>query len=147
MLGDRLLIGRCISNVASRGSPNSPKREEWFLFLLIASALLLIVHSQAYGATSIPGTDASGQLQAAGTLLRLVDSVLFSWGARIFAGICIISAGWNLKEQRFAMAILCVVAAVILGTAPTWVKNIFAIGGGDDIFSQYVTQSSGAMDA
>ena len=80
------------------------------------------------------------KLEAAGTLLRIIDSVLFSWGARIFAGLCVMSAGWNLKEQRMGIAILCIVAAIVLGTAPTWVKNIFDIGGGGGIFSQSISQ-------
>ena len=91
--------------------------------------------SVAQAATHIPGADASDKLEAAGTLLRIVDSVLFSWGARIFAGLCVMSAGWNLKEQRFGIAVLCIVAAIVLGTAPTWVKNIFDIGGGGGLFS------------
>lgn len=84
--------------------------------------------------TKIPGTDASGQLEAAGTLLKIIDTGLFKWGARIFAGICIMSAGWSLKEQRFGIAIICVIGAIIFGTAPTWVKNIFSIGGGEGVF-------------
>lgn len=130
MLGERLL--HCGSMIQS---PNPRKREEWFLFVLIISVLIWIFHAQAHGATRIPGADASDKLEAAGTLLRIVDSVLFSWGARIFAGLCVMSAGWNLKEQRFGIAVLCIVAAIVLGTAPTWVKNIFDIGGGGGIFS------------
>ena len=122
-------------------APNPRRREEWFLFLLITALLLWLVHSQALGATSrIPGSDASDKLEAAGTLLRIIDSVLFSLGARIFAGLCVMSAGWNLKEQRMGIAILCIVAAIVLGTAPTWVKNIFDIGGGGGIFSQSISQ-------
>jgi hypothetical protein len=71
----------------------------------------------------LPGSDASDKLEAAGTLLRLLDTALFKWGARIFAGICIMSAAWSLKEQRFGVAIICIVGALIFGTAPTWVKN------------------------
>ncbi|MGE0631481.1 MAG: hypothetical protein AB7O96_03675 [Pseudobdellovibrionaceae bacterium] len=135
MLVERLLIcGSLIRGTAIK-SPNPQKREEWFLFLIITALLIWVAHAQAYGATHIPGQDASDKLEAAGTLLRIVDSVLFSWGARIFAGLCVMSAGWNLKEQRFGIAILCIVAAIVLGTAPTWVKNIFDIGGGGGIFS------------
>lgn len=78
----------------------------------------------------LPGTDNFGKLEAAGSLLRLVDSFLFTFGARILAGMAVLSAGWNLKEQRFAMAILSIFAAIIIGSAPMWVKNIFEIGGG-----------------
>ncbi len=84
---------------------------------------------------SLPGSDASDKLEAAGTLLRLIDTALFKWGARIFAGICVMSAAWSLKEQRFGIAIVCIVGALIFGTAPKWVKNIFAVGSGDSIFS------------
>lgn len=135
MLGERLLLCGSVIHGSAVQSPNPRKREEWFLFVLIISVLLWIFHAQAQGATRIPGADASDKLEAAGTLLRIVDSVLFSWGARIFAGLCVMSAGWNLKEQRFGIAVLCIVAAIVLGTAPTWVKNIFDIGGGGGIFS------------
>ena len=103
----------------------------WFLILL----LLLIIVSVAYAGPRIPGVDASDQLEAAGTVLRIVDTALFKWGARLFAGISILSAGYNLKEQRFGVAIICIIAAIILGTAPIWVENIFSIGGGNGIFN------------
>lgn len=90
--------------------------------------------SECFAQASLPGSDASDKLEAAGTLLRLLDTALFKWGARIFAGICIMSAAWSLKEQRFGIAIICIVGALIFGTAPTWVKNIFSIGAGDSIF-------------
>jgi hypothetical protein len=136
MLGERLLLCGSLIHGSNLKSPNPRQREEWFLFLLITMLLLWFAHAQAFGATvRIPGQDASDKLEAAGTLLRIVDSVLFSWGARIFAGLCVMSAGWNLKEQRFGIAVLCIVAAIVLGTAPTWVKNIFDIGGGGGIFS------------
>lgn len=135
MLGERLLLCGSMVKVSNARAPNPQKNEEWFLFILTICLLFWIFYAQAYGATRIPGTDASDKLEAAGTLLRVVDSVLFSWGARIFSGICVMSAGWNLKEQRFGIAVLCVVAAIVLGTAPTWVKNIFDIGGGGGVFS------------
>ena len=78
----------------------------------------------------LPGTDESSKLEAAGTLLRILDTALFTWGARVFAGVCILSAGWALKEQRYPIAFLCVLASIVIGTVPLWVKNIFAIGGG-----------------
>lgn len=132
MLVNQLLLSGAIS------APRSfcPKRnEDWFLILIFILGCMFLLHSEAYASSRIPGADASDKLEAAGTLLRIIDSVLFSWGARIFAGICVLSAGWNLKEQRFPMAVLCVVAAIVLGTAPTWVRNIFEIGGGGGVFS------------
>jgi hypothetical protein len=143
MLGERLLIGGSMIQGTALKNPNPKQREEWFFFILIITIVLWLVHSRAFGATHIPGSDASDKLEAAGTLLRIVDSVLFSWGARIFAGLCVMSAGWNLKEQRFGIAVLCVVAAIVLGTAPMWVKNIFDIGGGGGIFSQATIEVGG----
>jgi hypothetical protein len=98
------------------------------------AGLFWALGSECFAQASLPGTDASDKLEAAGTLLRILDTALFKWGARIFAGICIMSAAWSLKEQRFGIAIICVVGALIFGTAPTWVKNIFSIGAGDSIF-------------
>lgn len=104
--------------------------------VFISICLYLAFGEAAYAAPSrLPGEDASDKLQAAGTLLRIVDTGLFQWGARIFAGICIMSAAWSLKEQRFGIAIICVIGAIIFGTAPIWVKNIFEIGGGGGVFS------------
>ena len=148
MLGERLLLTGSLIQGATLKSPNPKQREEWFLFLLIAVLLLWLMHSEAFASTTrIPGSDASDKLEAAGTLLRIVDSVLFSWGARIFAGLCVMSAGWNLKEQRFGIAVLCIVAALVLGTAPMWVRNIFDIGGGGGVFSQMASPSGGVLSA
>ena len=120
-------------------SPNDNNGEFVFLilmFCLIAVCLYLVLGDVAWADSGkLPGTDASGQLEAAGTLLRIIDTGLFKWGARIFAGLCIMSSGWALKEQRFGIAIICVIGAIIFGTAPTWVKNIFEIGGGGGVFS------------
>jgi hypothetical protein len=103
----------------------------WFWFLLFA----ILATSAAYAGPRIPGADAADKLEAAGTVLRIVDTALFKWGARLFSGISILSAGYNLKEQRFGVAIICIIAAIILGTAPIWVENIFSIGGGNGIFN------------
>lgn len=147
MLGERLLLGGSLIHESNVKSPNPLKNEEWFFFALIAVLLICFAHTNALAGTKIPGADASDKLEAAGTLLRIVDSVLFSWGARIFAGLCVMSAGWNLKEQRFGIAVLCVVAALVLGTAPTWVKNIFDIGGGGGVFSEHIVTPKDVIDA
>lgn len=105
-----------------------------FLGLLILILAWFVISNKCF-AVNLPGTDVSSKLEAAGTLLRLVDTAIFKWGTRVFAGLCICGAGWSLKEQRFGTSMLCVIAALIIGTSPTWVKNIFSIGGGDSIFS------------
>lgn len=117
-----------------------------FLIFVAVVILLLTVFGESSFAdmTKLPGGDESSKLEAAGTLLRLIDTGLFKWGARIFAGICIMSSGWALKEQRFGIAIICVIGAIIFGTAPTWVRNIFEIGGGNGVFSMRDDRSSSA---
>jgi hypothetical protein len=115
----------------------TPDPEFWFLIIIViaaAAAVLWLFAPEVFAQASLPGSDASDKLEAAGTLLRLLDTALFKWGARIFAGICIMSAAWSLKEQRFGVAIICIVGALIFGTAPTWVANIFSISTGDSIF-------------
>lgn len=91
--------------------------------LLLKSGIVL-----ATGAT-LPDTSTADMTKftAAGTLMGIVDSFLFSIGARLLAGVAILGAAWNLKEQRFAMAIICIFAAVMMGTIPMWVKNIFSL--------------------
>lgn len=138
MLGASLLLCESLTKGSTIKSPNPKNYESWFIFIVVTLIVAFVLNAPAFGATRIPGTDASDKLEAAGTLLRIVDSVLFSWGARIFAGLCVMSAGWNLKEQRFGIAVLCIVAAIVLGTAPTWVKNIFDIGGGGGVFSTVI---------
>ena len=87
---------------------------EWlWLLLLIATALgvLGLLCPAVFAQGQLPGTDASDKLEAAGTLLRILDTAMFKWGARIFAGICVMSGAWSLKEQRFGIAIICIVGA------------------------------------
>ena len=112
--------------------PKGPNIKFWVLGLLI---FLLIYFAEVHANVKLPGSDSSDKLEAAGTLLRLIDTGLFKWGARIFAGMSILTAGWSLKEQRFAMAVISVIGAVIIGTSPMWVKNIFDIGGGGTLFN------------
>lgn len=109
-----------------------------FLILVLGIAviyLLIFTDSSFAQAPQLPGEDASGKLEAAGTLLRMLDTGLFKWGARIFAGLCIMSAAWALKEQRFGFAVICVIGAILFGTATKWVKNIFSIGDNQGLFS------------
>ena len=118
--------------IVREGGPN------FWIWILVTLGLMAIslwfISPEVFAQAQLPGSDASDKLEAAGTLLRLLDTALFKWGARIFAGICIMSAAWSLKEQRFGVAIICIVGALIFGTAPIWVKNIFSIGTGDSIF-------------
>lgn len=107
--------------------------QELFFFFVILGVLLLF-STQGFAQVRIPGSDESAKLKAAGTLLMLVDTALFVWLARIFAGLCVLSAGWLIKEQKFGPAVVCVLGALIIGTSPLWVQNIFEIGGGGGVF-------------
>jgi hypothetical protein len=111
---------------------SKPKYPQFWFWVLLA---FLVTISSAHAGPRIPGADASDKLEAAGTTLRLVDTFIFIWGARLFAGICIVSGGWNLKEQRFGLAVVCIIASLVIGTSPVWVENIFSIGGGNGIFN------------
>src|SRR3989338_763309 len=111
----------------------------WLKVYLVTLASWLLLCTTIALAETIPtlGGDANGisKLTAAGTLLRIVYSFLFSFGARLMAGLAVLGAGWNLKEQRFAMAIICIIAAIMMGTVPMWIKNIFEMdGSGGTIF-------------
>ena len=112
----------------------------FFVFLLVAVILYLMSNVGAYPAfaarIALPGgDDPRDKLEAAGTLLRAADIGIFQWGARVFSGLCIMSSAWSLKEQRFGMAGLCMLGAILFGTAPHWVKNIFEIGDNQGLFS------------
>ncbi len=107
--------------------------------LLVFAALVLAIglfHGSALADVSLPGDDESSKMETVGTLLRFIDTGLFKWGARILAGLSILSAGWSLKEMRFGAAVISIVSAIVFGTAPTWVKNIFSMSGADSVFSQ-----------
>lgn len=112
-------------------------RDPWLWFVaacvMLALAFCLLV-PDVFAQGTLPGTDASDKLEAAGTLLRIIDTALFKWAARVFAGLCLLSTAWSLKEQRIGIAIICIVAAIIFGSAPTWVKNIFSITNADSVF-------------
>lgn len=111
--------------------------------LLWALAFFMLLYSILHGdsafaagnSVSLPGEDMSSSLQAAGILLKTLDTGIFKWGARLFAGLCIMSSAWALKEQRFGIAIICVIGAILFGTAPKWVSNIFDMGGNGGIFT------------
>lgn len=130
---ERSLESRCHDKTTIFG--RDPKFWIWMAVVVgFIAGIFLVLGPECFAQASLPGSDASDKLEAAGTLLRLLDTALFKWGARLFAGICIMSAAWSLKEQRFGIAIICIVGALIFGTAPTWVKNIFSISAGDSIF-------------
>ena len=118
-----------------------------FHLLIFLSALiggLMLVNAFSLFALAdgvrLPGEDASAKMESAATLLRFIDTGLFKWSARILAGLCIFSAGWSLKEMRFGPAVISLVAAILFGTAPTWVKNIFSISGSDSVFAKVDSQ-------
>ncbi len=100
----------------------------WCLTLCVVTILWIVPDLLAQA--RLPGSDESSKLEAAGTLLRLLDTGIFTWGARLMAGVCILSAGLAFKEQNYAVAVVCVIGAIVIGTAPHWVANIFEIGGG-----------------
>ena len=115
--------------------PNGPD-SRWLLLLIGLGTLVIIFFSvDLIAAIRLPGSDVSDKLTAAGTLLRIIDTGLFKWGARIFAGLCLMSGGWALKEQKYGIFIICIIGAIIFGTIAIWVRNIFEIGGNSTIFS------------
>ena len=75
------------------------------------------------------GSDPLDNLKVATEFMRIIDSGLFHWVGRLMAGICILSAGWALKEQKFSVAVVCLLGAMLFGTAVKWVKNVFSMGG------------------
>jgi len=105
------------------------------LYFILVIGFYFFLQNMAFAGPKLPGADASDELAAAGTLLRILDTALFVWGARIFAGIAILSCGWALKEQKFGIAIISIISAIIFGTANIWVKNIFSISGGGGLFN------------
>lgn len=109
----------------------------WFAIMVAIVYYSFHPHlSYADGGTRLPGEDASEKLEAAGILLKTLDTGIFKWGARIFAGLCIMSSAWALKEQRFGIAIICIIGAILFGTATRWVRNIFDIGDNQSLFSK-----------
>ncbi|MGK5083726.1 hypothetical protein WDW37_10520 [Bdellovibrionota bacterium FG-1] len=123
--------------------------ERWaplfFYFVLAALSAFVLFHTvPALADGRLPGEDISAKMESAGTLLRFVDTGIFKWTARVLAGLCIFGAGWSLKEMRFGPAVISMIAAILFGTAPTWVKNIFSIGGADSVFSMQERETGNA---
>ncbi len=144
---------RVLENLLSKiGEIFSIKRESLVVLgvlcleILVCAMTMFILFktNNALADAKLPGSDQSGQLEAAGTLLRIVDTSIFVWGARLFAGLCVIGGAWNLKQQNFGMAVICVIAAIVIGLAPKFVQNIFNIGGGNSIFSMSEPSRSGS---
>lgn len=129
--------------------PGRPSHRMRILIMLLVSILtfimvgFLISMPEALAAgTHLPGDDVSDKLEAAGVLLKLIDTGIFKWGAKVFAGLLVMSAGWALKEQRFGVAAICVAGAIVIGTTPKWVRDIFEIGDNQSLFSQAYMQKA-----
>ena len=111
------------------------------LIAFIAVLATLVNITPAWADTvRLPGEDVSAQMEGAGTLLRFIDTAIFGWVARLLCGLCVGGAAWSLKEARFGSAVVAIVSALLFGTAPTWVKNIFSISGANSVFSQVQTR-------
>ena len=119
--------------------PLFPTQSSRGIFIALLLLVLLVVAFHAHpvfaDGTTLPGEDASSKMESAGTLLRFIDTGIFKWAARLLAGICLFGAGWSLKEGRYGPAFISVISAILFGTAPSWVKNIFALGGSDSVFT------------
>ncbi len=115
------------------GNRDRPPSGFWFLVFIIG-ALCLFQVCDAYGGR-IPGEDVSDKMEAAGSLLKLTDTLLFNWVTKLLSGICILTGALALKDQRFPIFIMCIIAALLLGTISLWIKNIWAVGGGSTLFS------------
>lgn len=138
-----------MKNIESHWYDN-PRVDRVFRFAERHAALLLTLQLIALGfvlatiinltpawadTVRLPGEDVSAQMESAGTLLRFVDTAIFGWVARLLCGLCVGGAAWSLKEARFGSAVVSIVSALLFGTAPTWVKNIFSISGSSSVFS------------
>lgn len=97
---------------------------------------ILDPHAAFASSVRLPGDDVSAQMEGAGTLLKFVDTAIFGWVARLLCGLCVGGAAWSLKEARFGSAVVAIISALLFGTAPTWVKNIFSISGASSVFAQ-----------
>ncbi len=102
--------------------------------LLLACIIFVSISSPVYAQYRLPGDDITNSLSAMGTVMKLADTLVFKIFSRFLAGLAILAAAWNLKEQRIGICVMCTFAAVALGLTPTFVKNIFDVGGGT-IFS------------
>lgn len=100
------------------------------LVSLLLISISLILSDFALGQAALPGTDQFDKMTAAGDLLRIIDSAMFTYGARLLAGLAVLGAGWSLKEHKFILFSIGIVAAIIIATIPMWVQNLFDIGGG-----------------
>ena len=104
-----------------------------FILSLLFSVISLEGFAQIVTLPS--GTGDVDNLDAAFSLIAITDSLIFKYGARILAGVAILSGAIALKNSNFGQAGLMIAAAIVIATSPTWVENLFKIGGGT-LFSQ-----------
>lgn len=107
-----------------------------YVFLFCALFFSIKIQSLLADVVNLGGDDKLGDMTAAGSLIKTADNFLFNIVAKVLAGLAILSAGWNLKEQRFAMAIICVFGALIIASVPLWVENVFSIAGNKTLFAK-----------
>ena len=86
------------------------KKRLFWVYITFLSIVLFVSPGIALGeGGTLPAAENQfSKFTAAGTLMKIVDSFLFSLGARLLAGVALLGAAWNLKEQRFSMAIICI---------------------------------------
>ena len=109
-----------------------PRFPDYWLWLLLRCVFFA---ASTYAGPRIPGVDASDKLVAAGTVLRILDVSIFQWGCKIFAALSLFGAAHSLKEQRFGSAVICIISGLLFALIPTFVENLFEIGGGNGIFN------------
>ena len=79
----------------------------WCLIILCSPALANIPR--------LPGTNQMDKLTAVGSLLRLVDSFLFTFGCPTHGGpLYFLVRGGTSRNQRFGIAVFCVLAAIVI---------------------------------
>lgn len=86
--------------------------------------LLSIINHCCFADTNSNG-GAPASLATAEVIMKIAETFIFNYLAKFLAGLAVLSAAWNLKEQRFGMAVICIFGAIMLATVPTWVNNIF----------------------
>ena len=103
--------------------------------MVLAVAAFAATAALAHAQVSIPGTNQAADLETIGTMAKTLDTVIFTWGAKIGAAVVFLLGGWSVRENRLGMALMCFSAGFLMLFAPKMAGEIQKMAGVTSIFN------------